>query len=67
MFRSNMIIEKYGKVKISESSVEISEFVFNCRKKEFCLDTAIRRALYFARGIINRNLKELEGNEDYAP
>ena len=63
-----MLIEKYGKVEISENGTCISEFIFNCKGGNFDFITAMRRSLYFARGVINRELKVLEDKyEDYNP
>ena len=63
-----MIIEKYGIVQISNKGIEISGFTFNCEGNNAPILTVTRRALYFAMGVINRELKLLEGDfEDYFP
>ena len=63
-----MVIEKYGKVEVSDDGIRVSEFIFNCKGKGFDFITAMRRSLYFARGVINRELKVLEDKyQDYNP
>ena len=61
-----MTIEKYGRVEVSDKGICISDFTFDCKGEGFTFETAKRRALYFARGVINRELELLESDfEDY--